>query len=307
MATTAVPSQLAHAPFTTAQARAAGVSADVVRGPSYRKLFRGIYVAADVELTLAVWLRAVLLVVPSDAVVSHVTALRVYGFSIGDEAPFHVSTQASTHSRHRDITTHRRRARIPAHDRDGIPVTGPERTVVDVATKLSVVQLVQAAEFLIHQRLTTLDQLADYAITRHLDGVRRTRRLLPLLREGVESPMETLVRLMIVFARLPEPACNRDILDAAGRFIARGDLVYAEYRIVVEYDGWYHERTAWQRRSDTLRRERLEAAGWRVIVITSGDLAHKAAIVGRIHQALVARGYAGRPPHLNAMWTMWFS
>jgi len=160
---------------------------------------------------------------------------------------------------------------------------------------------------MIYRRFTNLDQLAAYALDCHLDGVIRTRRVLPLIREGAESPMETLVRLMIRFARLPEPACNVNIYDAAGQFLARGDLVYPEWKLLIEYDGWHHERSAHQRRSDIIRRERLEAAGWRVIVITSGDLIDKPEVVRRVHRALVGCGFTGSRPHFNAMWTSWFA
>jgi len=305
MASLSVPAVLGSGPFTTAQARAAGVSADRVRGPAYRTLFRGVYLPANVPVTFLVWVTAALLTTRG-AVVSHLTALRLYGFAIGPERPVHLSTRTSTHSRHDGITTHRRLAPIAVRRVQGVPVTEPNRTIVDIATKVTLVELVQAAELMIHRRLTTLDQLAEYAIARHLDGVQRVRRVLPLLREGAESVMETLVRLMIVFARLPEPRCNADIHDADGRFVARGDLVYPAWRIVVEYDGWYHERSAWQRQHDTIRRELLEAAGWRVIVISSGDLTDKPEVVRRVHRALTAAGYSGPAPHLNAMWHAWF-
>ncbi|MET0767000.1 MAG: hypothetical protein ABWY50_05095 [Aeromicrobium sp.] len=307
MATHTVPLSLSTRPFTIAQALAAGITVEMLRGPCYRRLFRGVYIAVQVELTFVGWLQAVVLVAPRDAVISHTSALRLYGLAMGSDRPFHVSTRTSTHSRHRQITTHRRLGRITYRLRSGLPVTEPNRTIVDIATKVSWIELIQAAEFMIHQRFTTLDDLAQFAITQHLDGVLRTRRALALIREGAESPMETLVRLMIVFARLPEPACNVDIFDAAGRFVARSDLVYEAFGVVVEYDGWYHERLAGQRRRDILRRERLEAAGWRVIVITAGDLQDKREIVHRVHRALTERGYAGRAPIMNAMWDTWFA
>ena len=307
MTTRTLHRSLSTHPFTVAQARAAGISAEVLRGPSYRRLFRGVYISIHVELTFWVWLEAVVLIAPRDAVFSHVTALRVYGFEVGNDRPFHVSTRTTTHSRHRHVVTHRRLGRIPHRLRSGLPVTEPDRTIVDIATKVSWVELIQAAEFLMHQGFTTLDSLAEFAVNQHLDGVLRTRRGLAMMREGAESPMETLVRLMIVFARLPEPRCNVSIHDVAGRFVARGDLVYEAFCIVVEYDGWYHERTAEQRRRDIARRERLEAAGWRVIVITSGDLDDKREIVHRVHRALTQRGYAGRAPIMNTMWDAWFA
>lgn len=294
-------------PFTRADARRAGISDAMLRHPRFRRLFRGVYALASVELNLALWCRAALLVSPPDAVLSHLTALRVYGLAIGDPWPLHVSTRTATHTRHQGIRPHQRKRRIEAVRVDGLPVTSPERTLVDIATKVGLVQLVQACDWMIQRGCTTVDRLGAYAVASHLDGVRRVRRVLGYVREGAESPMETLVRLMLVFARLPEPRCNVDILDPLGRFVARGDLTYPEYLVLVEYDGWHHERDARQRQHDLIRRERLEAAGWRVIVITAADLHDKRATVQRVHRALVDRGYAGRPPHFSLTWDRWFA
>ena len=79
-----------------------------------------------------------------------------------------------------------------------------------------------------------------------------------------------------------------DIHDDRGRWLARGDLVFARHKVLVEYDGWQHERDARQRQSDHLRREQLEAAGWRVIVVTAADMARPWTVIARIRQALNA-------------------
>lgn len=302
----AIPTVLSGAPFTTASARSAGVTDDVLRGQRFRRLFRGVYVLAEMEVEFVTWVRAALLVLPKDAVVSHVSALRLYGFDVGNRWPLHFSTRTSTHTRQRGITTHRRLGNLTPHHVRGLPVTSPDRTLIDIATKVRFVELVQAIEWMIHAKLTSLDMVASRAESWHLDGVRRVRRVLAWVREGAESPMETVLRLMIVFARLPEPLCNVDIRDSSGRFLARGDLVYVQFLVVVEYDGWQHERDGRQRQRDLVRREALEASGWRVIVVTSEDLKSKTTVVRRVHDALIARGYDGRPPQFNAMWQSWF-
>lgn len=301
------PSTLAERPFTTAEANLAGISRDVLRGPRFRRLFRGVYVRHDLKLTKYVWLRAAQLVLPTDAVISHLTALAVYGLDIGPGWPLHFSTSASTHTRQQGIVVHRRQGHFHPRLVSGFPVTGPERTVIDIATTVSLVQLVQAADWLVHTGQTTAQVLTDRAAEWHINGVQRVRRAVRLVRAGAESPMETLLRLMIVFARLPEPVCNAVIRDAAGRFLARGDLVYEEQRVLVEYDGWQHERDALQRQHDRQRRETLEADNWRVIVVTSEDLRDKREVIRRIHAALKARGYEGRAPLFNASWDKLFA
>jgi hypothetical protein len=294
-------------PFTRADARRAGITDAMLRHRRFRRLFRGLYILASVQLDLTTWCRAALRVSPTDAVMSHLTALRIYGLEIGDPWPLHISTRATTHTQHQGIRTHQRKRRIESRVIRGVLVTSPERTLVDIATKVSLVQLVQACDWMIHHGHTTAERLAAYAVASHLDGVRRLRRCIAYVRAGAESPMETLVRLMVVFARLPEPACNVTILDSAGRFLARGDLVYVDHMVLVEYDGWHHERDARQRQRDIARREELEAAGWRVIVVTVADLTDKRGIVRRIHRALIDHGYAGRPPQFSVMWDRWFA
>jgi very-short-patch-repair endonuclease len=293
-------------PFTRSQARLAGITDAQLRGRRFRRLFRGVHIDAHVDVTPALWMHAALVAGPSDAVISHLTALWLYGLELRRLLPLHVSTRTRTHTRQAGIQAHQRSAPISARSVGGVAVTSPLRTLVDIATKVTTIELVQAAEHLIHRRLTTSEEIAEYAMARHLDGVRRLRRVLGLIREGVESPRESTLRLMIVFARLPEPRCNVDIHDGGGRFIARGDLVYETYRLVVEYDGWYHERSAAQRQRDLGRRERLEAAGWRVIVVTSDDMRKPEMLIARIHQALVARGYDGPRPVLSIVWSRWF-
>ena len=85
----------------------------------------------------------------------------------------------------------------------------------------------------------------------------------------------------------------------------RGDLVYETNKVLVEYDGWHHERDARQRQRDRKRREQLEAAGWRVIVVTSQDLNSPSLIPLRVHAALRDHGYRGPRPFTNAMWHRW--
>ncbi len=146
--------------------------------------------------------------------------------------------------------------------------------------------LLRVGDWLVATGRTDVSTLRAYVFASHLDGVRRARRVAMMVRKGSASPRESDLRWEIARAGLPEPELNVDIADELGEFMARGDLVYRRWKVVVEYDGWQHERDAWQRQYDHLRRERLEAAGWRVIVITSADFRTPRAMVRRIEMAL---------------------
>ncbi len=80
----------------------------------------------------------------------------------------------------------------------------------------------------------------------HLDGVVRAREAAVLVRERVDSFRETDLRLWLVLAGLPEPEVNIDVFADDGTWLARGDLVLQQYRLVVEHEGWHHERDAEQ-------------------------------------------------------------
>ncbi|MBW9208387.1 DUF559 domain-containing protein [Mumia sp. zg.B21] len=301
-----IPAPLYDRPFTSTEAARHGLSARGLRGRRFRALFRGVHVRADLAMTWVLWVRAGLLVMPEDALASHLTALRLWGLALRSPLPLHFSTNTTCVVVRDEIRLHRRRGRLHAYVRDRIACTGPDRTYVDCATVLSLVELVQAADHLLHAGHTTLAGLRSYLDGCHLHGVVRARRAFTLVRERVESPMESLVRLALVFARLPEPECNRDITDGAGGFVARCDLVYARWHVVVEYDGVWHERSPEQRAYDRTRRERLERLGWTVIVVLADDLPTMERVVWRVYGALRDRGYDGPRPHLNAMWLRWF-
>lgn len=294
-------------PFTTAQARSHGLTDRVLAGPRFRRLFHGVHVAAGVTLDLPAHVEAALLVLPPDACASHTTAMRLHGYDPAGRHPLEFSTNTRHPRRIPGVVLHRRRGTLHPRDVAGVPTLGPDRTFVDVATRLRLPELVAFGDHLVHRGLTTIDDLRWYAESHHVDGVRRARRIAPLVRAGAESPPETVVRLLLRFARLPEAEVNGVIRDGSGGFVARGDLVYRRWKVVVEYDGIHHERDPRTRQHDIRRRELLEAMGWTVIVITSADLARLSSVPTRVHTALVQHGYAGPLPVQSSLWTHWFA
>lgn len=302
-----LPVELAGRPFTRAEALAAGLTPKQMRSSRLRRLLRGVYVSADLVLTVLVWARAALLAAPSGAVISHHTALALWGLDVPSDGRIHVSTRTGWDSEHPRIASHRRLASIAVRERHGLLITSPERTFVDLATKLSWPWLVVVGDWLIEQRLTTLQRLVEYAEERHLSGVRKARRALRWVREGAESPRESWVRLLLAMARLPEPESQVRVFGADGIFVARVDLAYRAWRVAVEYDGYWHERSARQREHDRDRRERLERLGWTVVVIYDGDLRDPRSIPWRVFHALRDQGYLGDAPVMSVMWDRWFA
>lgn len=292
-----IPEALHGRPFRTSEAIALGVTRRMLEGPGFELLHRGhgIWAVAGVPRDLRFMLRADLLVMPGDVAVSHLTGLQLHGVDL-DSPTRHWSTNTTLRRRLEGLRLHRRHAPLRPRWIDGIPVLSPHRCLVDAAIMLSHLEIVRIADALVAAGLTTPDHFAAYAWGRHLHGVRRSRTNAGQVRERVKSFRETDLRLVLVLTGLPEAEVNLDIFDALGNHLGCGDLVLRRWRIVLEYDGWYHERSAAQRRKDILRREALEADGWLVIVVVSGDLDRPASLIGRVWRALVSRGYDGSPP-----------
>jgi hypothetical protein len=154
----------------------------------------------------------------------------------------------------------------------GLPVTSAPDTWADLAIRLPLDWLIVVGDAVVaHGTRYCVADLAGVARPR-MRGRLRALAALEEIRPGSASPMETLARLLLVRGGLPEPQLNADILDRGGRWLACVDLYWPDSRIVVEYDGDLHrtDRTRWQ--ADIRRRRRIEAAGYRVVLLTADDL-----------------------------------
>lgn len=281
-----IPPSLRGRAFTVAEAERLGLTRRALQSSRFAKIRAGVYRTADTEPTHRLEVEAARLVLPAAAVVSHTTSLRLRGLGIGPAAPLHFSISGHHEIEREGIVLHRRGAALNTTCVDGFPALGPRRTFVDVATLLSSRDLLATGDWLVANGHVDILELRAYAIASHLDGVRHARRIAPLVRENVASVRESYVRWELHRAGLPEPEVNADIFDDRGVWLARGDLVFRRWKVLVEYDGWQHERNAEQRQWDHLRREALEAAGWRVVVITAEDMKKPRTIAIRVRQAL---------------------
>lgn len=286
-----VPDRLRGRAFTRRQAHEAGVSDDQLRGRRFVRLSPGVYRTSDTPDTLGLRIDAARLVLPRDAALSHVSNLQWRGLDVGPPAPLHFATNAPSQRVREGVVVHRYGAPVLAEKVGGVPLVDPYRTFVDCATLVGRRSLVVIGDWLVACGLVDPDRLAEYVRVVHFDGVQRSRRAAPFVRRGSASPMESELRWELARGGLPEPELNSDIHDGTGGWLARGDLVFRRWRVLVEYDGWYHERSAEQRQHDTRRREVLEFAGWRVIIVTIADMARPHLVVARVHQALVAGGW----------------
>lgn len=111
---------------------------------------------------------------------------------------------------------------------------------------------------------TTVREISDQlALMPAFRGKERCRRVLPLLRENTDSPMETRLRLVLVRSGLPCPSVNVEIPDDQDRPM-RVDMAYEDYHLALEYDGSQHFEST-QHSRDIMKGVRMLRSGWTVI------------------------------------------
>lgn len=181
--------------------------------------------------------------------------------------------------------------------RDGVPVLDPVCTWLSLGPLLPPWDLTCVADRLVSGTLRTPPLVSLRDLCRGMDdagripGIRSLRAALVDTRAGSWSRPETLLRLLLVRAGLPEPTLNAPVVLLDGGLVSP-DLAWPEYRVVIEYDGRWHDEPG-QRAADSERHERLVDAGWLVVRVRSDDLFDRAsAVVARIVSRLGERGFA---------------
>ena len=150
----------------------------------------------------------------------------------------------------------------------------------------------------------TCDELRKaVATTGRRRGVQTARRAAQLVRAGVDSPMETRVRLLVVLAGLPEPEPNVVVRDEVGGWVGVVDLAYPELKIAIEYHGDVHRTKRGKWRSDVAKAELLRALGWTVIILTADDIESRPErTLLRVRGALVEAGHPEVPAAVDPAW-----
>jgi hypothetical protein len=136
-------------------------------------------------------------------------------------------------------------------------------------------------------------------------GVVVARTAVTLVRERVDSPRESWLRLCLVLAGMPMSECNLIIGDHRGP-IGRVDLVYIAYKLIIEYEGDQHrtDRNQWNRDID--RQEDFARDNWMLIRVTSEQARWPRQVVRAVDQALRANGYDGPAPEFSELWVSLF-
>jgi very-short-patch-repair endonuclease len=251
---------------TTWQLRAVGLSSSAiarrVQAGRLHPLYRSVYlVGHPVPAPLAREL-GVILACGIGSFLSHRCAGTRWGFLTAPDPPLEVLVVGD--QRRGDFIVHRTR-RLDLSDvtvHDGLPVTAPARTLIDLAATLGPRPLQRALEEAERLRLVRRGELTD--ALRRAKRRRGAATLASLVADASEpaltrSEAEERMLALIKKGGLPSPRVNA---RAAGHEV---DFLWPEHGLVVEVDGYaFHSgRAAFER--DRLRDADLAAIGLRVV------------------------------------------
>lgn len=292
-----LPEPFRSRPFPVAEARAAGISASRLRAKDLTMPHRGARVHAAPR-TLDERILALETVLGDATFFSHATAAMIYGLplplAVQRTSALHVSVAAPAFPpRISGVIGHRLSSKTGSRRYGNHHVIEPIAAWVQLAGILSLTDLIVAGDALVRRKypVATMDQLA--AVLRSLRGSRGSLRACAAheqIRAGTDSPRESVLRLIIVAAGLPEPVIHHAIIDADGYFVATPDLAYVAEKIAIEYDGSIHQADARVYADDIPRREAMEEAGWLVITVVKGHIhSRQEWLVARIARALHER------------------
>ena len=243
-----------------------------------------------------------------DAVVSHLSAACELGIDLlripGRRVQVTIPTAASGHRR---PLLHTTRAAIDDDERvlrRGHPVTGPARTLVDIARTNRFDDALVAADSALHQGLVSKAELlaaTDRAPRRA--GMRQARRVMLFADGGAESVGESLSRLLIARAALPTPQIQFPVPSGDGHGRAICDFGWPEFATVGEFDGAEKygrllgpgERPGDAVFAEKVREDRIRDAGLVVVRWTWSDLDDPAHLADRIRRALHRGAAQDRP------------
>lgn len=273
-------------PFTTAEAQTRGLTRPELRGHGVTGVSQGLYRPADWVFTLREAARSLCAATPG-AWISHSTAARLHELVLppwlSDSNELHFSKARNLPQiRRKGITAHRVTAFDDEVETDGnLRISTRARTWLDLARILPLTDLVCLGDQLIRiPRPEFEDRQSPYVTMeslramvgrhRNLQGIVHARESLDLMRVGADSPPETLLRLAMNDAGLPEPELQLTLWN--GRGTPSADAGYRSRRIALQYDGAHHLDEV-QRHSDRRRDKAFEAAGWIVLIFTEADLA----------------------------------
>ncbi|MCU1517152.1 MAG: hypothetical protein JWQ75_1873 [Pseudarthrobacter sp.] len=305
-----LPEHLTAGSFSLRMSDKAGVTRTRTAAKDLATVSRGIRVSLGSDAKGGAALRAYTELDDSSAL-THVSAARIWqtalGWRLAEDWRIHLARRAGFSMPRRVNVVGHLLTFLPGElvEYDGVRLTSPARTWLDLGAMASVDDLVIAGDSLAcahgpefpvpRQPLCTLAELREM-VAKHSGarGIRMARAALELIRVGADSQPETTMRLALVRAGLPEPKLNHVLWGVHGTPVVWPDAAYPEWRISIQYDGGGHGG-ADQYQRDIRRQSLTGECGWLEVRVSKADLeGDRPAVVRKVRAALEVRGWRAR-------------
>jgi hypothetical protein len=273
------------------------------------RIRRGAYIDAAVWRRLdavgrhRVTARAVLRTAHPSAALTHVSALLELGAPVWnvDLNEIHV-TRTDGRAGRREAGVVHHRGELPQDDVEvvhGVPVSVPARAVIELSTTASVESVLVSANWLLHEKKTTREELARFA--KQLEcwpGSLRSDLAVRLTDGRCAWPGEARMSYLMWRHHLPKPIPQYEVYDEQANLVAVLDFALPEYEAFLEFDGaikYDRLRREGETVEDVIRREKRREelvcllTGWICIRITWEDLARPVTTANRLRRVLGAR------------------
>jgi hypothetical protein len=271
--------------------RACGLSHDAVgvraRNGRLHRRYRGVYAVGHAGLTLQGRFLAAVKACGAGALLSHFAAAALYGLVRWDGREIDVTVGGIARRVHAGVRVHRTRFLGPADaaSHEGVPVTSPARSLLDLASVLDQRSLRRAVRQALSLQLVSMRELVE--VMDRLGSRRGTRKLAAIVASGpapTRSELEDVVLDLIAGGGLARPQVNVPLIVAGRRVIP--DFRWPALQLIVEADGaaWHDDKLA--REDDAGRQALLEANGERVLRVTWAQAVfHRAETLARLRAA----------------------
>ncbi|MBP1160357.1 endonuclease domain-containing protein [Rhodococcus sp. PvR099] len=282
-------------PFSGSEAVAVGTVTDRQLRLNFHRIHRDVYIAKGIGIDAILRARAAALWAGEDGILAGMSAAAVHGTKWIDPGTraelFRTGSRRSTSG----VLIHG-----DALGPDEICLAGgwlastPARTGYDLGRRLPFDRAVEMLDALCNATDTKPEEIR--AVAENHSGARgiiQLRHVLELVDGGAESPQETRTRLLLIDGGLPRPSTQIVVRDGRGRVVARSDMGWERWKVLVEYDGEQHWTDESQRAWDVERLELLANLGWRVVRVGSAQLRLRPHTVAK--RARAALWEAGAP------------
>ena len=243
-----------------------------VRDGRLHRLHRGVYAVGHRGLTLRGRFRAAVLACGEAGVLSHFAAAAFWGFWSWQERLVDVTIVGCGTRRVGGVRVHGSRGvERDVQVRDGIRVTTPARTLLDLAAVLPAKGLRRIVRRAQAQRAVSIRQileLCDRSPGHH--GVTRLRAAVADGPAPTRTDLEDLLLDLLDTGGIERPEINAPLRFGAETIVP--DYLWRAQRVAIEADSvtWHEHKLT--REHDADKQAILEAAGLRVLRITWGQI-----------------------------------